>query len=102
MDLKPLYATISLNGGLWCVTFAAQTDKDGTGQSGHREGYGPNVFDEYRGSGIPCIDFRTMNFDNYNFPIIAEASLTNSFSRNVPLNDWLQDVAIRGATVTTL
>ena len=95
---EPLYATIAASGHYFSVTYRAVRNPDGTGQSGSLSGYSDNVFRDV--SGIPLIDYRTMDFTGWKFPIVAEASLSSYAV--VPLETVLRMAAERGATITTL
>lgn len=96
---QPLYATISLTGRTFTLRY-----KPTESTTSSLQGYSEHVFKEAIGSGIPCVDFRTMDFSGYNFPIIQEAFCIEkpAFGHYVKLDDWLTEVRRRGATVTQL
>ncbi len=96
------YATISADGGIWCVTGYYDKRPDGSGCSTSLSGYGPDVFDRAQGSGIPCVDYRPMDFAGYSCKPVAECHHVFDPTFYVPLADWLAEVTRRGAIVTTL
>lgn len=98
---EPLYATISLNGAIYAVSFRVLTDDDGTKTTCCLQGYSERTFDEYRGSGIPLIDFRTMDFKGYTFPTVRER-VSHWQPSDPTFEEYLADVRKRGATITTL
>lgn len=104
--MTPLYATISADGGLFTLTYAPEFRPDGTGSVASRQGYDASVFKEASGSGVPVVDFRTMQrWDGYTFPAIMEGSLIqppNPWAPKTRLAEWVEDVRRRGATVEEL
>ena len=100
IQLQPLYATIAANGGLYTVTMLPA----GSTSAAYRQGYSfDQVFAEFAGSGIPCVDFQPMDFVGYRFPSIREAHSHRWLEeRYVDLAVWLEDVRRRGAIVTYL
>jgi hypothetical protein len=93
----PLYATIAASGGLFTLTYRPQ----GSVGSAYRQGYDMSTFNEARGTGIPCVDFQTMDFAGYRFPGVKEAhSCFNE--RYLTLEQYVEQARERGATITML
>ncbi len=99
---RPAYATISSNGGLYTLTYYPQ---DSSSRS--LQGYGRDVFRDggAEGTGIPLVDYQTMNFDGYSCRTVIE-TCSHCFGTDplyyVRMADWLADVQARGAVVTKL
>jgi hypothetical protein len=97
---RPAYATIAALGNLFSLVYFRE-QKPGGASSGYVQGYDEGVFREARGSGIPLVDYRTMDFNGYEFPTVAE-TCSHCFGGEWPLQRWLDEVRRRGATVTAL
>ena len=98
--MTPLYATIAQSGSYFSVTYRAERRADGTGQSSSISGYSANLFEKPEFAGIPLIDYRTMDFTGWRFPIVQEASLCDYDV--VPLATVLVMAESRGATISRI
>ena len=103
MKPKPAFATISALGNLFVLTFYPERRPDGLTSSSAREGYDLGVFRDAHGSGIPLVDYRTMDFTGYSCRTVIE-TCSHCFGgpTYIPLADWVAEVRRRGATVTHL
>jgi hypothetical protein len=105
---EPLYATTAALGGYFTVTFKKVINKDGSGHASSHTGYSEEFFDDYRGSGIPLIDFRTctdLSKALRGVSGVLEASLLGAGmtpSNYPPLDKYIEQCREAGCTITEL
>ena len=104
---KPAYATIAALGGYYTVQMYARKSKEtGSTTTSTHSGYSEEVFDQYRGSGIPVIDYRTVDsFSGYGFPTVRDCTVIGAGmnpKNYCTLEEKLERARNIGATITYL
>lgn len=99
--MKPLFCSISEDGGTYAVNYHKAENYTGAA----RTGYDLTVFDEVKPE-IPLIDFRTADPTKVLKVILKVDGIkerdSNHWSRPIPLTEYLDLMRGTGATITTV
>lgn len=98
---EPLYATISMTGGLFTLSYRIVVRDDGTTITGNKSGYDRSVFNEAIGSGIPCLDLTTCEKLPFSDGVVEEYGPAQ-FGTRPTLAEKVAQYAECGAIVTYL
>lgn len=111
VDVKqdvPLYATIAMLGGHYAVTFHKAKSLGGSGVvTSTHSGSSETLFDKYRGSGIPLVDYRTVRDGEFprGFNGVREACVFDAWSdpsKYPALSEYVEMMRGAGATIGVL